>query len=145
MIRKGEIVVAIDPQLRDMYCCQVMADGEENTERLLCKVIYMIAYPIQHDAQDSSIPQEHAPLSAGTVCRLEITRRAPIEDGYYRDYEASFDKCLREYEERRRYVFDSQKDVRAACRRIPQPDPEEFEILKRHSQRVFSAPRKLTE
>ena len=145
MIRKGDIVVAIDPQLRDMYCCQVMADGEENTERLLCKVLYMIAYPIQHDAQDSSIPQEHTPLPAGAVCRLQITRRAPKEDGEYRDYETSFDKCLHEYEARRQYIFDSQKDIPITCRRVPQPDPAEFEILKRHAQRIFSIPRKLTE
>ena len=145
MIRKGEIVVAIDPELRDMYCCEVMANGEENTERLLCKVLYMIAYPIQHDAQNSSIPQEHAPLPANAVCRLQITRRASREDGYYHDYEASFDQCLHEYESRRRYIFDSQINTRAACRHVPQPDPKEFEILTRHAQRQFNVQRKLKE
>ena len=142
MIHKGEIVVAIDPQLRDMYCCEVMADNEENTGRPLCKILYMIAYPIQHDAHDSSIAQEHAPLPANAICRLRFTRRTPREDGNYRNYEASFDKCLHEYEARRKCIFDSQKNVPTACRHVPQPEPEEFEILRRHAQREFNAPRK---
>ncbi len=143
MIRKGEIIVAIDPELRDMYCCEVIADGQEYAERLLCRVLYMIAYPIQHDAHDSSIPRENMPLHANAIYRLQFTRRASGEGDCYSDYEASFDKCLREYEARRQYVFDSQKDTSPACRHVPQPNPEEFEILKRHAQREFRTSRTL--
>ncbi len=50
MVRRGEIIVAIDPELRDMYCCEVMSAADENKERPLCKALYMVSYPIQHDA-----------------------------------------------------------------------------------------------
>lgn len=50
LVRRGEIIVAIDPELRDMYCCEVMSAADENKERPLCKALYMVSYPIQHDA-----------------------------------------------------------------------------------------------
>lgn len=139
MIRKGEIIVAIDPDIRDMYCCEVMREGEENKEPLLCRVLYMIAYPRQHDAEDSGIPQENAPLPCGAICRLRFTRRIETADRNYRNYEASFDRCLQNYLGRRKYLYDSLISVHPAGRRIPIPHEEEFEILDRHAKRIFSS------
>lgn len=144
LVRKGEIIVAIDPELRDMYCCEVMSAAEENKERPLCKVLYMVAYPLQHDTHDSGIAQENPPLPNGAICRLQFTRRVETDDRNYRDYEATYDKCLGEYRDRRKFLYDSQKSVIPACRQIPLPSLEEFAILNRHARREFRTTRKFS-
>jgi len=141
LIRKGEIIVAIDPDIRDMYCCEVMCAGEENKEPLLCRVLYMVAYPMQHAAEDSGIPHENPPLPRDTICHLRFTRRVETEDRNYRDYDTSFDRCLQDYLRRRKYLYDSLAAISPACRHTPIPDQKEFEILSRHARREFRSER----
>lgn len=141
MLRKGEIIVAIDPELRDMYCCEVIQAAEENKERPLCRVLYMVAYPMQHEADDSGIPKENPPLLQNAICRLQFTRRVETDDRSYRDYDASYSKCLNEYHMRRKFLYDSLKATIPACRQIPMPSLQEFEILNRHARREFHTQR----
>ena len=35
MVLKGELIVARDPDLEDMYCCEVVRGDEENTRNIL--------------------------------------------------------------------------------------------------------------
>lgn len=138
MIRKGEIIVAIDPRLRDMYCCEVLESGEENKENLLCKIRFMIAYPIQYEPGHPESPHENTPYLDNQICRLEFVRRVETPDRSYHDYETSFDRCLADYTDRRAYLYASLKHVPPACRHAACPDPYELEILARHAKREFT-------
>lgn len=142
MIYKGEIIVAIDPDLRDMYYCEVVRGDEENKRNLLCRVLSMAQYPIQHAILDGSVPNENPPIGQGTVCRLRFVRRVETPDKWHHNYESSVSRCLAEYESRRRGLYQDLEGVPEAlahgCRR---PDPREFEILERHKVRNYQARR----
>lgn len=142
MIYKGEIIVAIDPDLRDMYYCEVVRGDEENKRNLLCRVLSMAQYPIQHAVFDGSIPNENPPIGQGAVCRLRFVRRVETMDKWYHNYESSVSRCLAEYENRRRGLYQDLEDVPEALRHgVRRPDPREFEILERHKMRNYQARR----
>ena len=144
MIYKGEIIIAIDPDLRDMYCCEVVRGDEENKRNLLCRVLYMVNYPIQHAILDGSVPNENPPIPQGAVCRLRFTRRVVTQDQYYRNYEDSVTRCLAEYYHRRKSLYEDLKETPEEFRHgIRVPDPREFEIIERHRRREYKARRVL--
>lgn len=140
MVHKGELIVACDPDLGDMYCCEVVRGDEENTRNILCRVLFMIAYPIQHAILDGSVPNENPPLGYGTVARLKFVHRE-IYTGGIRDYETSVSKCLAEYRKRREFLYHEGACIPEGVRRFRRPDPKEFEILDRHAERKFEGRR----
>lgn len=140
MIHKGEIIVARDPDLEDMYVCEVLIGDEETRRNLLCRVISMIRYPIQHAVLDGSVPNENPPLTAGTVARLQYVHRE-IVCGGIRSWEDSFGKCLEEYRGRRAFLYAQGRQTPEKLRRFAMPAAEEFEILARHARGEFSGKR----
>ena len=142
MIYKGEIIVAIDPDLRDMYYCEAVRGDEENKRHLLCKVLSMAQYPIQHAVLDGSVPNENPPLPQGAVCRLRFVRRVETPDKWHHNYEDSVTRCLAEYTNKRRGLYQDLEDVPANLSHgVKRPDPREFEILERHKYRQYQARR----
>ena len=141
MVHKGEFVIAHDPDLHDMYCCEVVRGDEENLRNLLCRVIYMIRYPIQHAVFDGGVPNENPPFKAGEVCRLKYTRRCEKGEETAQSYDVSFARCLDAYVMKRSRMRILGSRTPEACRQIPLPSSEEFEILKRHQTRDFRARR----
>lgn len=140
MVLKGEIIVARDPDLLDMYVCQVVRGDEENKRHILCRVISMVRYPIQHAILDGSVPNENPPLACGAVARLQFVHRE-ITHGYLQSWDASFDKCLREYRAGREFLRAQAECIPQGVRRFKVPDAEEFAILDRHARREFNARR----
>lgn len=142
MVYKGEIIVARDPGLNDMYYCEVVRGDEENKRHLLCRVLSIDNYPIQHAILDGSIPNENPPLPQGAVARLEFVRRVETPDKWHHNYESSFDRCLSEYENRRRGLYQDMEGVpESLARGVRRPDKREFDILARHRNREFHARR----
>ena len=138
MVYKGEIVIAMDPDIRDMYCCEVVRGDEENTKNLLVRVLYMVNYPIQHAILDGSVPNENPPIGHGAVCRLKFVRRVVTQDQYYRNYDDSVMRCLAEYTQRRRGLYQSLEGVKPELSNgFRRPDKREFEILARHFNREY--------
>ena len=133
MVNKGELIVAWDPDLRDMYGCEVVRGDEENKRNILCRVLYMIQYPIQHAVIDGSVANENPPLAYGQVARLKYVRRE-VYTGGIMPYGPSVEKCLRAYRDKRAMMYGILKDVPEKCRRAKCPAPEEFDILARHAR-----------
>lgn len=92
MILKGQPVVVIDPDLRDMYCAVSMSRQKNNGQNILVKIRYMLQYPIQHAIIYPDLASENPPIPAGTVCRLRFVRYVVTHDGLYSDYETTFDR-----------------------------------------------------
>lgn len=140
MVNKGEIIVAGDPDLRDMYVCEVVAGDEENIRNILCRVISMVNYPIQHAILDGSVANENPPLTKGTLARLKFVRREVVS-GALQSWEYTFDKCLREYKSRRAFLYGEGRRIPEKCRQFQMPDAEEFDILERHARGEFRGKR----
>lgn len=144
MVYKGEIIIAHDPDIRDMYCCEVVRGDEENKRNLLCRVLYMVNYPIQHAILDGSVPNENPPIPKDAVCRLAFVRRVLTQDASYRGYEDSVKRCFEEYAKRRRYLRESIKDTPPALRHgVACPDEREMEILERHERGEYRGKRSI--
>lgn len=140
MVNKGEIIVAWDPDLRDMYVCEVVTGDEENIRNILCRVISILAYPIQHAILDGSVPNENPPLMPGTIARLKFVRRE-IVSGALQSWEYTFNKCLEEYRGKRAFLYAQARNVPEKCRQFRAPDAREFEILARHARGEFTGKR----
>lgn len=142
MIYQGEIITACDPDLGDMYACEVVRGDEENKRHLLCRVLYMIKYPIQHAILDGSVPNENPPIAEGAICRLKfVGRHTALHTSSRPSYADTYDRCLAEYRRSRQYLYNSLRGVPEALRRIPCPHEEEFEILRRHEDRQYNTQR----
>lgn len=142
MIHKGEVIVARDPDLKDMYYCEIVTDGEENKGNLLCRILSMAHYPIQHAILDGSVPNENPPLPQGAKARLQFVRRVTTPDKWHHNYEDSVTRCLAEYTNRRRGLYQDLEDVPDGLRHgVKRPDKREFEILERHRHREYQAKR----
>ena len=68
---KNELILAGDPDLEDLYLCEVVKPADHLTQNPLVRVLRMIRYPIQHAIMLPDVVNENAPIEAGTVCRLE--------------------------------------------------------------------------
>lgn len=155
MVRKGEIIIAIDPDIRDMYICEVLKSDEENRHNLLVRILEMVAYPIQHAVMHPDIASENPPLKPGSSAMLQFTARVQgsdiDEDGragkmadYYRaigtrGYKASFDKCLADYEAKVKAAIAFRKKYPMSP--LPWRDEKELEILERHKRHEFNGRR----
>ena len=117
MVHKGEIIVAWDPDIKDMYVCEVVRGDEENIRNILCRVISMLSYPIQHAILDGGIPNENPPLMPGTVARLKFVRRE-IVSGALQDWDYTLGKCLAEYKSRRAFLYGEGRRIPEKCRRF---------------------------
>lgn len=138
MIKKGQAVVVNDPDLLDMYCAESVRNQDETERNILVKIRYMLRYPIQHSIVYPDRANENPPIPQGTVCRLRHVRTVTTHDGAYMGYDASFDKCLAEYEEARKRLYNADS---GACVKRYHVDPKEFDILARHKRREFDARR----
>lgn len=140
MVYKGEIVVVHDPDLRDMYCAEVVRGDEENLRNILVRILYPIRYPIQHSIIYKDRANENPPYAAGQVVRLAFVRRAMRGDEKGNTYDAAFDKCLKEYYEGRLACYHADEGKPDALKRY-HVDPKELEILERHMKRKFHSKR----
>lgn len=140
MVYKGEIVVVHDPDLRDMYCAEVVRGDDEYKRNLLVRILYMLRYPIQHSIIFKDRANENPPFMAGQVVRLHFVRRAMRGDEKGYTFDASFDKCLKEYYEGRLACYRADEGKPDALKRY-HVDPKELEILERHMKRQFHSKR----
>ena len=138
MVYKGEIIVAMDPDLRDMYFCEVVRGDEENQRNLLCRVLSMVQYPIQHAVMDGSVPNENPPLLEGQRAMLKFVRRVDTPDKHLHNYEDSVSRCLERYAQARSTQRRQLMDVPEGIRHAAMPSEEEFAILERHRQREYA-------
>lgn len=138
MVYKGEIIVAMDADLRDMYFCEVVRGDEENRRNLLCRVLSMVQYPIQHAVMDGSVPNENPPLGEGQRSMLKFVRRVDTPDKHLHNYEDSVRRCLEQYAQARSTLRRQLMDVPEALRRSAMPSEEEFVILERHRRREYA-------
>lgn len=140
MVYKGEIVVVGDPDLRDMYCAEVVRGDEENKRNILVRILYLIRYPIQHSIIYKDRANENPPFMAGQVVRLHFVRRAMTGDEKDYTYDAAFDKCLKAYYEGRLACYRADEGKPDALKRY-HVDPKELEICERHMKRQFHSKR----
>lgn len=138
MVYKGEIIVAMDPDLRDMYYCEVVRGDDENRRNLLCRVLSMVQYPIQHAILDGSVPNDNPPIGECEQARLKFIRRVDTPDKYNRNYEDSVDRCRERYEQERRKLRDLLLNVPEGVRHAAMPSDGEFSILDRHRRREYA-------
>ena len=140
MVYKGEIIVVNDPDLRDMYCAEVVRGEDEKKRNVLVRILYMIRYPIQHSIIYQDHANENPPFKAGQVVRLAFVRHALPGDKANVSYDSTFDKCLNEYYEARLACYKADEKLPDALKRY-HVDPKELEILQRHRLRQFNAKR----
>lgn len=156
MIRKGRIVVAMDPDIHDMYICEVLRGGEEYRENLLVRILEMVRYPVQHAVMHPEIASENPPLPPGSTAMLKFVNhvegRAPgaeegstvsLEEWYRavgtRGYKATFDRALAAYEKTVHAALAFREKYPMSSLSIQ--DPAELEILARHKKRQFQGRR----
>lgn len=144
MIRRGEKIVACDPDLLDAYLCTAAEDGDETRGHVLCVVDTMLRYPIQHAILDWSIANENPPIPFGARCRLKFMRRAGADDLPPLPYADSVSRCRAEYARKRRGLYCDLADFTIPAESVIQrPSPEEFAILDRHALGVYHGRRAL--
>ena len=165
MVRTGEIVIAIDPDIRDMYICEVLRGDEETRRNLRVRILEMVQYPIQHAVAHPEIASENPPLPKDSEAMLQFTARVqgytPISSTssgaaateevrlrpmaeYYQEvgsagYEASFRKCLAEYELKVRNALAYRRKYPMSP--LPWRSEGELTILERHRRGEFSGRR----
>jgi len=154
MVKKGEIIVANDPDILDMYICEVVRSGEEYKGNLCVRVLEMVRYPEQHAVMHPDVASENPPLPPGSTAMLRFVSRVggvqPDGDrmqksaDYYRTigtrgYKASFDKALGEYEQKVRTAIAFRRKYPMSP--LPIRDEAELEILERHKRREFNGRR----
>lgn len=64
------MIVAGDPDLEDLYLCEVVKPADHLAANPLVRVLRIIRYPIQHAIMLPDVPNENVPIPEGTVCRL---------------------------------------------------------------------------
>ena len=67
---KNELILAGDPDLEDLYLCEVVKPADHLTQNPLVRVLRILRYPIQHAITLPDVVNENAPIPEGTVCRL---------------------------------------------------------------------------
>ena len=63
-------IVAGDPDLEDLYLCEIVKPADHLAANPLVRVLRIIRYPIQHAIMLPDVVNENVPIAAGTVCRL---------------------------------------------------------------------------
>ena len=109
---KNELILAGDPDLEDLYLCEVVKPADHLTPNPLVRVLRILRYPIQHAIMLPDVVNENVPVPAGTVCRLTETEAGGHEELLSLTYAESQRLSAEEY-----------------LRRAP---PGEAEIVRRH-------------
>ena len=65
-----ELILAGDPDLEDLYLCEVVKPADHLAPNPLVRVLRVLRYPIQHAIMLPDVVNENAPIPEGTVCRL---------------------------------------------------------------------------
>ena len=68
---KSELIAAGDPDLGDLYLCEIVQAADHLTPNPLVRILRVVRYPIQHAVLLPDVVNENAPIPEGTVCRLE--------------------------------------------------------------------------
>lgn len=156
MLYKGEIIIAQDNDIRDMYLCEATETVDHEALRsVTVRILDMLRYPIQHAVMHPEIASENPPLMPEARAQLRLVGRAqglyplggknlhPAE--YYAamgaaGYWASFTRCLNVYarniEDRLRY-----QQQHPTASPLSPVDPGELLILARHKDRLFTGVR----
>ena len=113
---KNELILAGDPDLEDLYLCEVVKPADHLTPNPLVKVLRILRYPIQHAIMLPDVVNENVPIEAGTVCRLEETGN--------RDQGIDVEQLLS-----LTYAESQRLSAEEYLRRAP---PGEAEIVRRH-------------
>ena len=67
----NELITAGDPDLNDLYLCEIVRPADHLTPNPLVRVLRILRYPIQHAIMHPESVNENVPIAAGTVCRLQ--------------------------------------------------------------------------
>ena len=113
---KNELILAGDPDLEDLYLCEVVKPADHLAHNPLVRVLRILRYPIQHAIMLPDVVNENAPIEAGTVCRLEETGN--------RDQGIDVEQLLS-----LTYAESQRLSAEEYLRRAP---PGEAEIVRRH-------------
>lgn len=113
---KNELILAGDPDLEDLYLCEVVKPADHLAQNPLVRVLRILRYPIQHAIMLPDVVNENAPIEAGTVCRLEETGN--------RDQGIDVEQLLS-----LTYAESQRLSAEEYLRRAP---PGEAEIVRRH-------------
>lgn len=156
MVKRGEVVVCTDPDIRDQYIGVTLNDeAYEGSRTLRVRVLDILQYPIQHAVMHPDIASENPPLLPNAVARLRFLGRvqglhemdgrfAPAAEYYLRygpvGYWAALDRCLADYARRveERLEYDRKHPT---ARALTPTDPDELLILARHKERIFEGTR----
>lgn len=142
VLKRGDIIVAGDQDLRDMYMCRVM-QNEVHIRNPLVTVLYPIRYPIQHAIIDPGVANENPPIGEGETCRLTFIGRAKEGDIINRSYETELARCLAVYESNRLFIYGANRRNPTGERQVRSPSAEELEIIARHKKREYNTHRVL--
>lgn len=112
MKREAALIVAGDPDLEDLYLCEIVRPADHLTPNPLVRVLRILRYPIQHAIMLPDVVNENVPVPEGTVCRLTETEAGDHEELLSLTYAESQRLSAEEY-----------------LRRAP---PGEAEIVRRH-------------
>lgn len=115
----NELITAGDPDLEDLYLCEIVRPADHLTPNPLVRVLRILRYPIQHAIMHPEDPNENVPIPEGTVCRLQAlgNRQEALEKLLSLTYAESLRKSAEEY--------------------MAHAPPDEQEIVRRHMRGEF--------
>ena len=115
----NELITAGDPDLEDLYLCEIVRPADHLTPNPLVKVLRILRYPIQHAIMHPECVNENVPIPEGTVCRLQAlgNRQEALEKLLSLTYAESLRKSAEEY--------------------MAHAPPGEQEIIRRHMRGEF--------
>lgn len=158
LLRPGDIIVAGDDGCRDAYICRVLEPARNFAHTILCEVLEMTRYPIQHAIMHPELASENTPIMPEAhvylqfIARMEGRQPGPgkslITEQEYRQrigsrfYWPSFDSCLAQYRAKVEHGIAWTKAHPHAPEHL-RVDPAELDILDRHQKREFSGRRAL--
>ena len=154
MVKKGDIVIACDPDIRDAYICEVLQPAGNFRDNIRVRILEPVQYPIQHAVMHPELASENPPLPAGGVAMLRFTafvqgytpdgpRMLPMAE-YYRDvgslgYTAALRRAREKYERSVLAKLDYQ--TKHPAQSWQRTDPKELDILARHGRGLYEGRR----
>lgn len=123
-----ELILAGDPDLEDLYLCEVVKPADHLAPNPLVRVLRVIRYPVQHAVLLPDVVNENTPIPEGTVCRLTALeaphpplRGEGLASGLAVTYADSLRQAQEEY--------------------ISRAPPEEQLIVRRHMRGIYGKKR----
>lgn len=156
MVKKGDIVIAGDPDIRDMYICEVLLPAGDFRKNLRVRILEPVRYPIQHAVMHPEVASENPPLPRDAAAMLSFVARVqgyspgpgglrlePMAEYYRRTGSAGYPAALRtaldEYEAKVMAALEYQKNHPAQP--WSRTDPKELEIIARHRRGEYEGRR----